>query len=109
MCRSGSRTMRVYLGNSGNVASGTYSGRIRLSATPPFTGYSGSTTVASTFTHSLGAFAQGTWDLTFWVPSNMPYGTYYLYLDMDYTGSITELNEGDNSTVSAMRVNVNCG
>jgi hypothetical protein len=86
-----------------------HSSRIRLSATPPFGGYSGSTTVVSSFTHSIGAFSEGTWDIQFWVPANMAYGTYYLYLDMDYPGSINELNEGDNSTVSAMRVNVLCG
>jgi hypothetical protein len=108
MCRTNSRTTRVYLGNSGNVASGTYNLRVRLSTTGPTAGYFGSTTVVSTFTHSLDAFAQGTFDLPFTVPSTLPNGTYFIYVDMDYTGSIAELLEGDNSTVSAMRVLVNC-
>lgn len=108
MCRNTSRTTRVYLGNSGNVASGTYNLRVRLSTTAPFAGYSGSTTVVSTFTHSLGAFTQGTFDLPFTVPSTLPNGTYFIYVDMDHTGSIAEILEGDNSTVSAMRVLVNC-
>jgi hypothetical protein len=107
-CRGASRTTRVYLGNSGNAASGTYNLRIRLNATAPMAGYSASTTVAATFTHSLGAFSQGTFDLSYTVPWSLPNGTYFVYVDMDYTSSITEILEGDNSTVSARRISVAC-
>jgi hypothetical protein len=108
MCRGSSGTTRVYLGNSGNAASGTYTLRVRLSTTAPMSGYSLSTTVVSSFTHSLGAFTQGTFDLPFSVPSSLSNGTYFIYTDMDHTQSITEFVEGDNSTVSAKRVRVNC-
>jgi hypothetical protein len=108
MCRGSSGTTRVFLANSGNSGSGTYSLRIRLSTTAPMGGYSQSTTVASSFTHSLGAFSQGTFDLPFTVPSSLPNGTYFIYSDMDYTQSIAEILEGDNSTVSAKRVRVSC-
>jgi hypothetical protein len=108
LCRGATRTTRVYLGNSGNVDSGTYNLRIRLSTTPPMEGYSQSTNVAATFTHSLGAFSQGTFDLPFVVPSFLPNDTYFIYVDMDYTGTINEILEGDNSTVSAMTIQVNC-
>ncbi|HSI60813.1 MAG TPA: hypothetical protein VLA16_24865 [Ideonella sp.] len=108
MCRGASGTSRIYLGNLGNVGSGTYNLRIRLSTTSPTAGYSGSTNVAATFTHSLGAFSQGTYDLGFRVPAALPNGTYYIYHDMDYTGSLLELREGDNSTVSAKKILVNC-
>ena len=108
MCRGSSGTTRVYVGNYGNVGSGTYNLRVRLSTTSPMAGYSGSTGVASTFTHSLGAFSQGTFDLGFTVPWGLANGTYFIYHDMDPTGSITELREGDNSTVSAKKVLVNC-
>lgn len=107
-CRGSSRSTRVYLGNYGNASSGTYNLRIRLSTTSPMTGYSLGTTVAATFTHSLGAFTQGTYDLPFSVPWSLANGTYYIYVDMDYTGTIAELNEGDNSTVSARRIQVSC-
>jgi hypothetical protein len=108
VCRGGSSTTRVYLGNSGNAGSGTYNLRIRLSTTAPMTGYFQNTTVASSFTHSLGAFTQGTFDLPFTVPFGLANGTYFIYSDMDHTGTIAEILEGDNSTVSAKRVRVNC-
>jgi hypothetical protein len=108
LCRGATTTTRVYLGNSGNAASGTYNLRIRLSTTSPMAGYSQSTNVAALFTHSLGAFAQGTFDLPFRVPSSLLNGTYFIYIDMDYTRTITEILEGDNSTVSAKRIQVSC-
>jgi hypothetical protein len=107
-CRGTTRSTRFYLGNEGNVGSGIYNLRIRLSTTAPKAGYSTSTTVVQTFTHSLAAFAQGTFDLSFVIPAALPNGTYFIYMDMDHTGSITEFAEGDNSTVSAMRLQVNC-
>jgi hypothetical protein len=108
LCRSATRTTRVYLGNSGNAASGTYNLRIRLSTTSPMAGYSQSTHVAASFTHALGAISQGTFDLAFQVPASLPNGTYFIYVDMDHTGTITEILNGDNSTVSAMKIQVNC-
>ena len=107
-CRGSSRTARFYLGNSGNVGSGTYNLRIRLSPTSPMAGYSGATTVAATFTHSIGAFSQGTFDLNYQVPWGLANGTYFVYVDMDYTRTITEFAEGDNSTVSARKLSVSC-
>ena len=89
-------------------ASGTYNLRVRLSTTAPMAGYSLSTTVAASFTHSMGAFTQGTFDLAFTVPWGLANGTYFIYADMDHTGTITEILEGDNSTVSAKRIRVNC-
>jgi hypothetical protein len=108
VCRGGTSSTRVYLGNSGNVGSGTYNLRIRLNTTGPMTGYSLSTSVAASFTHSLGAFSQGTFDLGFTVPWSLPDGIYFIYTDMDHTGTITEILEGDNTTVSAKRIRVNC-
>jgi hypothetical protein len=108
VCRGSTRTVRVYLGNSGNAASGTYNLRVRLSPTSPMTGYSSGSTVAAAFTHSLGAFSQGTFDLSFRVPNSLSNGTYFIYVDMDHTKTITELREGDNSTVSAMKLQVTC-
>jgi hypothetical protein len=108
MCRGQSGSSRIYLGNSGNIGSGTYNLRIRLSTTAPMAGYSGSSGVAASFTHSLGAFSQGTFDLAFRVPASLPNGTYFIYHDMDHTGTITEIREGDNSTVSAKKILVNC-
>lgn len=108
MCRNATGTTRVYLGNSGNAASGTYNLRVRLSTTPPFAGYTGTTGVAATFTHAIAAFSQGTFDLGFRVPATLPNGTYFIYVDMDHTRTITEILEGDNTTVSARRIRVTC-
>lgn len=108
MCRGASRTTRFTLANSGSVASGTYGIRLRLSTVAPTAGYSAASTVVATFTHSLGAFSAGTYDLPFTVPSSLANGTYYLYVDLDSAGAVPELLEGDNSTVSAMRIVVNC-
>jgi hypothetical protein len=108
VCRGSLRTTRVYLGNSGNVGSGTYRLRVRLSTTSPMTGYSLSSNVAASFTHSLNAFSQVTSDLSFRVPSTLPNGTYFIYVDLDHTGSIVEVLEGDNRTVSARRLSVGC-
>ena len=107
-CRGGSSTTRVYLGNSGNVGSGTYNLRIRLNTTAPMAGYSLNTNVVASFTHSIGAFSQGTFDLAFSVPWWLPDGVYFIYTDMDHTSTITEILEGDNRTVSAKRIRVNC-
>jgi hypothetical protein len=107
-CRGAARTVRVYLGNSGNVSSGTYNLRIRMNTTAPMAGYSLNTTVVAGFTHSLGAFSQGTFDLAYTIPFSLPFGVYRVYVDMDHTGSIAEILEGDNRTVSARRINVNC-
>lgn len=108
LCRDTTGTTRVYLGNSGNAASGTYNLRIRLSPTPPMSGYFEGSDVAAEFTHSLGAFSEGTFDLPFSVPSSLPDDAYFIYVDMDHTGTIGEILEGDNSTVSAMRIQVSC-
>lgn len=108
MCRGGSRTTRVYLGNSGNLASGTYTIRIRLNTLSPTAGYSAAATVVASFSHSLAAFSQGTFDLPFTIPSTLPDGIYYIYVDLDPAGAIPETLEGDNSTVSAMRILVSC-
>jgi len=108
VCRGGASSTRVYLGNYGNVGSGTYNLRIRLSTTAPMAGYSLNTNVVASFTHSIGAFSQGTFDLSFGVPWWLGDGTYFIYTDMDHTGSIVEIREGDNTTVSAKRVRVNC-
>ena len=108
LCRGASRTTRVYLGNSGNAASGNYKLRVRLSTVAPPSGYSLSTTVAATFSHSIGAFSQGTFDLLFRIPASLPNGTYFVYVDMDHTKVVSEILEGDNSTVSAMKIRVNC-
>ena len=108
VCRGAARTTRVYLGNSGNVGSGTYNLRIRMNTTSPMTGYSLSTTSVATFTHSLGAFSQGTFDLAFTVPGWLANGTYYVYVDMDHTSTIAEILDGDNRTVSARRLQVVC-
>ncbi len=108
MCRGASRTTRFTLGNSGSVASGTYGLRLRLSAAAPMAGYSAASTVVASFSHSLGAFSAGTYDLPFTVPAGLPNGTYYLYVDMDPAGAVPELLEADNSTVSAMRIVVSC-
>lgn len=109
-CRGQTAGTLMYLGNSGNVASGTYNLRVRLSKTSPMSGYSQNTTVVSTFTHSANAFSGGNLSLPlqFTIPSSLPNGTYYIYVDMDYTKTVPEIVEGDNSTVSATRISVYC-
>lgn len=108
MCRGGNRTVRVYLGNAGNVASGTYALRVRLSPLPPPGGYTATTTTVAVFSHAIGAFGEGTFDLPFTVPTSLPDGLYYLYVDMDSGGAVPEALEGDNTTVSAMRIQISC-
>lgn len=107
-CRGTTNTTRVYLGNNGNAASGTYNLRIRLNRAGPTAGYGLSGTVAQTFTHSLGAFSQGTFNLNFTVPRSLVNGDYFIYVDMDHTRTLVERREGDNSTVSAKKLRVNC-
>jgi hypothetical protein len=104
VCRGSSRSIRFYLGNSGSGGSGTYNLRVRL--TTSSTG-AGGTTVA-TFTHSLGGFSQGVFNLGFTVPNSLANGTYFIFVDMDQTSSIAEVREGDNSTRSGRRLSVTC-
>ena len=104
-CRGSSRNIRFYLGNSGSGGSGTYNLRVRL--TTSSTGAGGTT--AATFTHSLGGFSQGVFTLGFKVPNSLANGTYFIFVDMDQTSSITEVREGDNSTRSGQRLSVTCG
>jgi hypothetical protein len=108
VCRGGSDFMRVYLGNYGSAPSGTYNLRVRLSTTSPFSGYSESWNEVASFTHSLPAMSEGTFDLHYTMPWWMPDGIYFMYTDMDHTQSIGEIVEGDNTTVAALRVRVNC-
>lgn len=108
MCRGGNRTVRVYVGNSGNVASGTYTLRVRLSPLAPPAGTTSGTTVVATFSHAIGAFGEGTFDLPFTVPAALVNGLYYLYVDMDPGNAVPEAREGDNTTVSALRIAVSC-
>lgn len=103
-CRGSARNIRFYLGNSGKGNSGTYSLRLRL--TTSSTGAGGTT--VSTFTHSLSAFAQGVYVLPFVVPASLANGTYYIWVDMDYTSSINEVREGDNSTRSGQLLSITC-
>jgi hypothetical protein len=81
VCRGGATSARFYLGNMGNVGTGTYGLRIRLSTSAPPAGYTVGGTVVQTFTHSLGAFTQGTFTLPFTVPAGLPNGIYNVYLD----------------------------
>jgi hypothetical protein len=109
LCRGTARTTRVYIGNSGNLATGTYGIRVRMSSLSPSAGgYTAATTVVATFTHSLAAFSQGTFDLPYTIPSTLPDGTYFLYVDLDPAGSITETVEGDNTTVSTTLFHISC-
>jgi hypothetical protein len=108
MCRGGNRTTRIYVGNSGNVASGTYTLRIRLSPLAPPAGYTSGATAVATFSHAIGAFGEGTFDLPFTIPTGLADGTYHVYVDMDPGNAVPEAVEGDNTTVSAMRLQVNC-
>jgi hypothetical protein len=105
VCRGTSRNIRFRLTNSGKGSSGTYQLNIWLRTN---SGGSGGAQVA-TFTHSLGAFSFWSGTLSFNIPSNLPYGTYYIFVKMDHTSSISEVREGDNLTRSGQRLNVNCG
>jgi len=107
-CRGTVRTTRFYLGNSGNASSGTYGLRVRISTLGPPSGYTSGGTVVASFTHTLGAFSQGTFNLSFGIPSSLPNGTYFIYLDMDPAGAKTEWREGDNRTLSRSRLRVQC-
>lgn len=108
MCRGGTRNVRIYLGNSGNVASGSYALRVRLSPLAPPAGYTATTTTVASFTHAIGAFGEGTFDLPFTIPSSLGNGLYYLYVDLDAGSAVPEALEGDNTTVSAMRIQISC-
>ena len=111
-CRGQSFSPTFFLGNSGNAATGTYNIRIRLSTAAPFSGgYTGTTGVAATFTHSLPAFGEFIGPLTFTIPSTLPINLttpYNIYIDVDFTGGIAERNEGDNVTVSGLQIRVQC-
>jgi hypothetical protein len=107
-CRGTSHSTRVTLANSGNVSTGSYGLRVRLSTVPPMAGYLGTTTVVASFGHALSAFSQGTYDLPFVIPANLPLGSYYIYVDLDPAGALAERSEGDNSTVSATLLLVDC-
>lgn len=98
-------SIEFYLGNAGKGNSGTYNLRIRLSTSSTGTGG----TVAANFTHSLNAFSQNTLAaLPFTVPAGLANGTYFVHVDLDHTGSIGEVREGDNSTISGRRITVSC-
>ncbi|RYZ41341.1 MAG: hypothetical protein EOO71_12410 [Myxococcaceae bacterium] len=108
VCRNTATSVKFYVGNMGNAATGSYSMRVRLSPTAPPLGYSESTNVVATFNHSMAAFAEGTYTLGFTVPAGLPFNTYYVYLDLDPAGVVDELRENDNTTVSAMLLRVGC-
>ncbi|WP_375757875.1 CARDB domain-containing protein [Corallococcus exercitus] len=108
VCRGTAQSVKFYVGNMGNAAVSSYTLRVRLSPTAPPNGYSESTTIVATFNHSLGAFSEGTYSLGFTVPASLPFNTYYVYLDMDPEGVVSELRENDNTTVSAMTLRVGC-
>lgn len=101
-CPGLNTNVSFFLGNTGKSASGTYNMRIRMStsSTPGAAG----TTVA-TFTHSLAAFGTGVFSLPFTVPNLSP-GDYFIHVDMDHTSSISEVREGDNSTVSGRKIRI---
>ena len=108
ICRGATRTTRVYVGNSGNVASGTYTLRVRLSPLAPPGGYTSGSTVVATFSHAIGAFGEGTFDLPFTVPAGLSDGSYFIYVDMDSGNAVPEANEGDNTTVSSTLLSISC-
>lgn len=109
VCRGTTRNFRFYVGNSGNLASGTYNLRIRFNTLSPLGGgYTATTTTVATFTHSLGAFTESTFDLPVTLPASLPSATFNVYIDLDHTGSINELREGDNTTFGNTRIRVNC-
>ena len=108
-CRGSSQTVRVYIGNMGNVNVGAYQFRVRLSTTAPPTGYTQSTNVAAVFNHSATAFSEGIHTLGFTVPAGLPTGTYNIYIDLDFANTVVELREGDNRTISSKRLSVTWG
>lgn len=56
---------------------------------------------------SLSGFSEGTFSLPFNVP-DVSNGTYYIHVDIDPYSEVSEVREGDNRTVSGMRVVVTC-
>lgn len=110
VCRGASTTVKFYMANMGNTAAGAYYARIRLNTTAPQSGgYTANTTVVATYYKSSHvAFGSYTQTFTITIPTSLSNGTYYIYFDMDYTGAVTELREGDNRTVSAKKIRVNC-
>jgi len=104
VCRNSQQTINFYIGNSGEAATGTYSGRVRMSKTSPFSGYTQSTSSVLTFSHSLSAFTEGTFQMIFTVPRSLGDGTYYIYIEVDTGGVVSEFHESDNHTLSATRL-----
>jgi|GEM_PF-2127955 len=103
-CRGTSHTVRFTIENTGNNSTGTYYGRIRLTTSASG---AGGTTV-HTFTRSTPGMSTGTPPFTFVVPTSLPNGLYYIWIDLDYPGAITEIRKSDNSTRSGQMLNVNC-
>lgn len=94
VCTGATQTTRMYIGNAGKAATGTYSGRIQLIGP--------GNPVVLNFTHSLNGFTEGTFDLTFTVPGGLQAFTpYQIKLILDTGSVVSEFKENDNSAMSA--------
>ena len=102
-CRNEATNVSFYIGNAGSSATGTYEIRIRLSTSATSTGG----THAAFYDHSFTAFSEGTYSLPFNVP-DVSNGTYFIHVDVDPDSGVAEVREGDNRTVSGMKVIVSC-
>jgi hypothetical protein len=102
-CRGQSITVRFYLGNAGSSASGTY--QLLYTVQNESTTF---ITSSNSFTHSIGAFTEGTHPLSLTIPTTVPNGTYLIRLLMDQPNVVSETRDHDNISYSGKRVIVNC-
>ena len=105
ICRGSPTNLKFYFGNAGAVDTGSFNIRIRLNTSPD--DFAGGT-LGTNYAFSLWAFSGSIQQLNFFVP-NVPYGDYYVHVDMDRNGLISELREHDNTTVSGKKLRINCG
>ncbi len=105
-CRGSAQAVHFQLSNAGPATTSNYTVRIRLSTSQSAFGSGGVTAVSGTIAQAAYSSAKVTFNFS--VPSTLANGTYRIYVDADPFNERPEVQEGDNSTVSAKLLLVNC-
>jgi hypothetical protein len=100
-CLGRTATFLFSIGNGGPVTA-SYGVRVRLSTSASAFGSGGTTVLNAAI--GQGQLAISKFSLTFTIPTTLATGTYHVYVDLDSSGSVAELREGDNSTRSGRTV-----
>lgn len=102
VCRGGSTSITIYIGNSGNTSSGAFYIETRVGEVGRTSGEFG----GFGSQNSISGFGEVYRPHTVFISQNVPLGTNYINIDIDPADTVLEVTNADNWTISGVTLNV---